>query len=101
MQSKKKHVPQRTCVACRKKYAKRELVRIVSAGEGSVVIDETGKHNGRGAYLCRSQICWKRALDTGILDRALRVTLNSEDIATLRAYAEGLVEINNEVMEEA
>lgn len=97
MQSRKKHVPQRTCVACRTKHAKRELVRIVSSTNGTVIIDETGKHNGRGAYLCRTQACWKRALDTGILSQALRVTLTSEDDAMLRTYADALLELHHEV----
>ena len=88
--SKAKHIPQRTCVSCRTVRAKRELIRVVNPGDGTLVVDETGKQNGRGAYLCARQICWDRALKTGLLNRALRVSLTSKDQAILWAYAESL-----------
>jgi predicted RNA-binding protein YlxR (DUF448 family) len=47
-----KHVPRRTCVACRETDAKRQLIRLVRTPEGTVEVDPTGKRNGRGAYLC-------------------------------------------------
>ena len=50
--SRPRHIPQRTCVACRQTGAKRQLVRVVRAPDGSVTIDPTGKRSGRGAYLC-------------------------------------------------
>ena len=90
--SRKKHIPQRTCVACRTTRAKRELIRVVSPTEGGVEVDVTGKRNGRGAYLCRKHSCWDQALKTGSLSRALRVSLTSDDIAVLQAYADTLLD---------
>ena len=91
---RRKHVPQRTCVVCRTLRPKRELVRIVRLSspeaEGTVVVDETGKRSGRGAYLCRQRICWGTALASQRLERALNVTLNDEAKAQLQEYAAGL-----------
>jgi len=86
---KRKHVPQRTCVACRAKRPKRELVRIVRAPNGDVAVDETGKRSGRGAYLCPTKECWQRALSEGHLNRALRVSLTNETRVCLDEYAAG------------
>ena len=88
-----KHVPQRTCVACRTVRSKRELVRVVRTSDGAVMVDETGKRSGRGAYLCRQRVCWKTALERGQLERALKVTLVAETKAQLREYAAGLPQL--------
>lgn len=87
---RRKHVPQRTCVACRTVRPKRELVRIVRTPEGGVIVDETGKRSGRGAYLCRQRGCWETALTRRQLERALKVILTAETEAQLREYAAGL-----------
>ncbi|MGD8997427.1 MAG: YlxR family protein [Anaerolineae bacterium] len=87
---KRKPVPQRTCVACRARRPKRELVRVVRAPEGEVAVDETGKRSGRGGYLCPDRSCWEVALSRGQLDRALRTELTEEDRTRLREYAAGL-----------
>lgn len=76
----------RTCIVCREKEAKRQLTRLVRTADG-VVIDPTGKMNGRGAYLCEQQTCWERALSTDILSRALRTPLTDADRARLRPAA--------------
>jgi hypothetical protein len=93
-QPRKKHVPERTCIACRTRSGKRELVRVVRLAEegAGVVVDETGKQKGRGAYLCRQRVCWDNALKRGSLNRALRTTLTPENIAALAAYAADLPE---------
>ncbi|OQY24019.1 MAG: YlxR family protein [Chloroflexi bacterium] len=94
MSKRPKHVPQRTCIACRTLRPKRDLVRIVRLsspeGESTVMVDETGKRSGRGAYLCRQRDCWERALARQQLERALKVTLTEEVKAHLREYASGL-----------
>jgi predicted RNA-binding protein YlxR (DUF448 family) len=87
---RRKHIPQRTCIACRTVRSKRELVRIVRTPEGMVVVDETGKRNGRGAYLCHQRDCWETALARRQLEQALKVTLTDETEAQLRKYAETL-----------
>ena len=101
--SKQRHTPYRTCVGCREKKPKRSLVRIVRTPEGRVVLDERGKAQGRGAYLCRKTACWEKALNRGSLNRALRTSLQSEEIERLRAHAEtfqGDVEAASEMKRE-
>jgi predicted RNA-binding protein YlxR (DUF448 family) len=82
-----KRQPQRTCIACRDKTEKRGLTRIVRAPDGAVSVDPTGRANGRGAYLCGNPRCWQRALDSGLLQHALRVELDARANATLSEYA--------------
>ncbi len=76
-----RHVPQRTCLACREVKAKRELVRLVRAADGSIEIDATGKKAGRGVYLCRVEGCWEAGLNRNRLEHALRngVTLENRE----------------------
>ncbi|MBI1885293.1 MAG: YlxR family protein [Chloroflexi bacterium] len=85
-----KHVPLRTCVACRRNTAKRELVRVVRTVEGGVEVDATGKKAGRGAYLCRDYACWEAALKKDRLDFGLRATLTAEHKQNLMEYAKSL-----------
>ena len=57
-----KKIPERRCVGCGEKKQKRELIRIVRlAGDGGVELDPTGKTSGRGAYICPSKTCLKKA----------------------------------------
>lgn len=80
---RQKHIPQRTCVACREKKDKRLLTRIVRSPEDGVVIDRSGKRNGRGAYLCDRVSCWDRALNSQLLDRALKIEVTAEEKSSL------------------
>ena len=89
-----KHVPQRSCIACRRTDAKRGLIRLVRDAEGRVAIDSTGKRAGRGAYLCHDPKCWEQALKRHALERALRVEgLHADDRAALDAFASTLEQI--------
>ncbi len=58
---KNKKVPERRCVGCGTSFPKSELIRVVRTPEGSVVLDATGKMNGRGAYVCKSSDCFRTA----------------------------------------
>ena len=86
--SQARHIPQRTCVACRTTSDKREFLRIVRTAEGTVVVDLTGKRDGRGAYLCANRACWEDALKKDRLARALRTAISPADREELRRYAE-------------
>jgi len=88
-----KHIPQRTCVACRTTGAKRELTRVVRTPEGRVEVDLQGRSAGRGAYLCANPACWAEALKHDRLGRALRTTISNEDEEALRRYAEQLAPV--------
>jgi uncharacterized protein len=84
-----KHVPQRTCVACRTTGGKRTLIRLVRTPEGAVEVDPTGKRAGRGAYLCARVRCWERGVNEKTLVRALRLDgLSEENRAALLRYAD-------------
>ena len=76
MSSKK--IPMRMCTACREMKPKRELVRIVKTPEGEIKLDLTGKLNGRGAYICKSCECLKKAQKTGALSRAFSCEISAE-----------------------
>ena len=67
-----KHVPIRTCVGCRQRRPKRELVRLVRRTDGVVVRDASGGAAGRGAYMCIEAVCLERAMKGGRLAQALR-----------------------------
>ncbi|MEX2247709.1 MAG: YlxR family protein [Dehalococcoidia bacterium] len=82
-----RHVPTRTCVACRTSEAKRGLVRVVRTPEGRVEVDSTGKKNGRGAYVHESRSCWDEALKKDRLGRALKVAVPPGDLEQLRTHA--------------
>lgn len=87
---RQKHVPIRTCVACRETGAKRELTRIVRSPDGEIEIDPTGKRNGRGAYLCDKAACWDRALTTPLLASALNTHIAPETTQSMKAFAASL-----------
>ena len=76
---RRKHIPQRTCVVCREVRNKRELVRVVRTPDGTLVVDETGKKNGRGAYLCRKSACWEMALKGQHLSKALKMEIGAQE----------------------
>jgi hypothetical protein len=91
-------VPRRTCIACRLEEGKRTLIRIVRAPEGRVVVDATGKANGRGAYLHPVQACWVKALKGRTIGNALKITPAKEDVEALRAFASTLPVEESEVI---
>ena len=68
---KKRKIPMRMCVGCREMKPKMELTRVVKPQEGDCAIYFTGKAPGRGAYVCKSAECLKKAQKTRALERAL------------------------------
>jgi uncharacterized protein len=83
------HVPVRTCVGCRERAAKADLLRLVVSAGGSVHMDPGGSGPGRGAYVHRRRPCVEAALSLGALARGLRTRLDEHGAATLRADIEG------------
>ncbi|MBW1982249.1 MAG: YlxR family protein [Deltaproteobacteria bacterium] len=65
------HIPQRTCIACGAKRAKRELIRFTADAQGGIVFDFKQRQHGRGAYICKSGKCLDR-VTIGRLRKALR-----------------------------
>ena len=61
-----KKIPMRKCVGCQEMKEKKSLIRVVKTAEGDIILDDTGKKNGRGAYICKSLECFKKALERSL-----------------------------------
>lgn len=72
---KQKKVPMRSCVVTKEKCAKQDLIRVVRTPDGNVVVDLTGKLNGRGAYLKKDLAVFEKAKKTKILNKILEVNI--------------------------
>jgi predicted RNA-binding protein YlxR (DUF448 family) len=83
---RQKHVPQRSCAICRQKRDKRHLTRLVRTADAGVVVDPTGKRNGRGAYLCDQPECWDKATQTQVLDKVLATLVSEAEKAAIAAH---------------
>jgi len=90
--SKNKHLPQRTCIACRQIKEKKALIRLVRAENGFVEVDISGKKPGRGAYLCPEKVCWESMLKKNRLEYALRTKLSADNRQILTEYIHNLLE---------
>ena len=73
-----KKVPMRQCVGCAQMKSKKELLRIIKTPEDAIVLDVTGKQNGRGAYICASVECMKNARQRKGLERSLKVAIPTQ-----------------------
>ena len=79
-----KKIPMRMCVVTRERFPKQELIRVVVNKEGVVTVDETGKLNGKGAYIKKDIDVLNKAISTKVLDRILDVTINDDIYNELR-----------------
>ncbi len=79
-----KKLPLRKCVGCQEMKSKKELLRILRTEDGQVLLDATGRKNGRGAYLCYSAACFERAVKSKALERALKTAISAETYADLK-----------------
>ena len=73
-----KKIPLRKCTGCNEMKPKKELVRVLKTPEDEIVLDKTGKKNGRGAYLCNSIECFRKAVKTKSLERSLQIKIPEE-----------------------
>ena len=71
-------VPMRQCTGCREMKNKKEMMRVLKTGEGEILLDKTGKKNGRGAYLCFSRECLDKAIKNHGLERSLKTEIPQE-----------------------
>ena len=78
MTEQKKKIPQRKCVGCGIKADKNTLIRVVRTPEGEITVDKKGKMSGRGAYICHSAACLKKAVKSKRLERNLEVEIPDE-----------------------
>ena len=70
-----KKVPMRQCVGCQEMKSKKEMLRILKTAEDEIVLDATGRKNGRGAYLCFSKECLLKARKNKGLERYLKMAI--------------------------
>ena len=84
-----KKIPQRQCMGCRERKAKRDMIRVVRGTDGNVSLDFSGKANGRGAYICPDMECLKKARKAKALDRSLEVTIPDSVYERLEKEMEG------------
>lgn len=81
-------VPLRKCIGCNEMKSKKEMVRVVRTAESEIVLDPTGKKNGRGAYVC-CMGCLEKAMKSRGLSRALNTAVPEEVYEKLKeAFAE-------------
>lgn len=83
-----KKIPMRQCLGCREMKPKRELLRVVRSPEGEVALDSRGKLPGRGAYVCPNADCFRKAVKSRALDRALEVKIPDEVMTRLAGILE-------------
>ena len=84
-----KKIPQRQCMGCRERKAKKELIRVVRQTDGTVSLDFSGKLNGRGAYLCPDVACLAKARKAKALERSLETQIPEEVYDRLAKEMEG------------
>ena len=78
-----KKIPQRQCMGCRERKAKKDMIRVVRGTDGTVSLDFSGKLNGRGAYVCPDMECLKKAIKSKGLERSFKQSIPKEVYETL------------------
>ena len=84
-----KKIPQRQCMGCRERKAKRDMLRVVRMTDGNVSLDFSGKLNGRGAYICPDPACLQKARKGRALERSLEVEIPETVYERLSKELEG------------
>lgn len=73
-----KKIPLRQCVGCGEMKSKKEMMRVIKTPEDEIVLDDTGKRNGRGAYICKERSCFQKAQKSRGLERSLKHAISDE-----------------------
>ena len=85
-----KKIPLRQCIGCGEMKSKKEMIRVLKTAEDEIVLDSTGRKNGRGAYLCPSMDCFKKAVKNKGLERSFKTAIPKEVYETLEKEMEQL-----------
>ena len=85
-----KKIPQRQCIGCGEMKGKKEMIRVIKTAEGEILLDATGRKNGRGAYLCPSEECLKKAIKNKGLERSFKMAIPKEIYDSLEKEMEVL-----------
>ena len=83
-----KKVPLGKYTGCQEMKSKKEMMRILRTAEGEIVLDTTGRKNGRGAYVCRSMECFEKAVKSKGLERSLKCRVPEEAYESLKKEIE-------------
>ncbi|HJD42141.1 MAG TPA: YlxR family protein [Candidatus Mediterraneibacter quadrami] len=86
----KKKIPMRKCVGCGEMKPKKDLMRILKTETGEFLVDADGKKNGRGAYICRSVECFRKAVKSRGLERSFRQQIPEEVYDRLEKEMDGI-----------
>ena len=89
---KTRKIPMRNCVGCMESKSKNELIRVLKTPEGDVVVDITGRKNGRGAYICPSMACFEKAVKNRGLERSFKMAIPKEVYESLKKEMEQIDE---------
>lgn len=84
-----KKIPLRQCVGCGEMKSKKEMMRVLKTAEGDIVLDVTGKKNGRGAYLCKQEDCLKKAVKNKGLERSFKMSIEKSVYENLQKEYDG------------
>ncbi len=85
-----KKIPLRQCVGCQEMKSKKEMIRVIKTAGDEILLDATGRKNGRGAYLCPSTECLKKAIKGRGLERSFKMAIPKEVYETLEKEMEEL-----------
>ena len=85
-----KKVPLRQCIGCQEMKSKKEMIRVIKTAEDEIMLDATGRKNGRGAYLCPSMECLQKAVKGKGLERSFKMAIPKEVYETLEKEMEEL-----------
>lgn len=83
-------VPMRKCIGCNEMKNKKELIRVIRTPEGEILLDATGRKNGRGAYVCPTRECLQKAIRSRGLERSFKMAIPKEVYETLEKEMEAL-----------
>ena len=83
-----KRIPLRQCIGCGEMKSKKEMIRVIKTAEDQILLDATGRKNGRGAYLCPSMECFKKAVKGRGLERSFKMAIPREVYETLEKEME-------------
>ena len=84
-----KNIPQRTCMGCNSKKDKNDLIRIVKNKNNEIIVDKTGKQEGRGAYICNNTECLEKVIKSKRLERVLETKISDEIYHNLKDLIDG------------
>ena len=83
-------IPMRKCIGCQEMKNKKEMMRILKTTEDEIILDTTGRKNGRGAYLCFSKECFEKAVKNKGLERSLKMNIPQSVYESLKREIENI-----------